>query len=45
MPNKMRVVISRRRKEDDEDSEEMYSFVTLAEDQDTAGRNTVVLEA
>ena len=45
MPNKIRVVISRRRNEDDEDSEEMYSLVSLAEDQSTKGKGVTVLEA
>ncbi|KAL4527404.1 hypothetical protein Ndes2526B_g08899 [Nannochloris sp. 'desiccata'] len=45
VPNKVRIVIQRRRNEDDEDSEEMYSLVTLAEDQNTKGKGVVVLEA
>lgn len=45
MPNKVRVVIQRRRNEDDEDSEEMYSLVTMAEDQNTKGKGVVVLDA
>ena len=42
VPNKIRVVIHRRRNEDDEDSEEMYSLVTLADDQITKGKGVVV---
>jgi len=45
VPNKLRVVIQRRRNEDDEDSEDMYSLVTLSEDQNTKGKGVVVLEA
>lgn len=45
VPNKVRIIIQRRRNEDDEDSEEMYSLVTLAEDQNTKGKGVVVLEA
>lgn len=45
VPNKLRVIIQRRRNEDDEDSEEMYSLVTLAEDQETKGKGVTVLEA
>jgi large subunit ribosomal protein L31e len=44
VPNKLRIVIQRKRNEDDEDSEEMYSFVTLAEDQNVK-KGVVVLEA
>ncbi|KAI3428810.1 hypothetical protein D9Q98_007627 [Chlorella vulgaris] len=44
VPKRLRVVIQRKRKEDDEDSEELYSFVTLAEDQSTK-KGVVVLEA
>ena len=45
VPNKLRLIIQRRRNEDDEDSEEMYSLVTLAEDQTTKGKGVVVTEA
>ncbi|KAL4445383.1 hypothetical protein ABPG77_011208 [Micractinium sp. CCAP 211/92] len=44
VPKRLRVVIQRKRNEDDEDSEEMFSFVTLAEDQNTK-KGVVVLEA
>jgi len=45
VPNKVRIIIQRRRNEDDEDSEGMYSLVTLAEDQNTKNKGVVVLEA
>lgn len=45
MPNKLRLVINRRRNEDDEDKEEMYSLVTLAEHQELKGKGVVVLES
>lgn len=44
VPNKLRIVVQRKRNEDDEDSEEMYSLVTLAENQ-TTKKGVVVLEA
>ncbi|EFN58366.1 hypothetical protein CHLNCDRAFT_20549 [Chlorella variabilis] len=44
VPTRLRIVIQRKRNEDDEDSEEMFSFVTLAEDQ-TTKKGVVVLEA
>jgi large subunit ribosomal protein L31e len=43
VPKKLRVVISRRRAEDDED-EAMHTVVELAEDQDFAGKGVVVLD-
>jgi large subunit ribosomal protein L31e len=43
VPNKLRVVIERRRDEKAEE-EVMYSLVTLADDQDFAGKGVVVLE-
>lgn len=45
VPNKLRIVIQRRRNEEDEEGEAMYSFVSLAEDQTTRGKGVVVLEA
>lgn len=44
VPKRLRVVIQRRRAEDDEDSEEMFSVVSLADDQNTK-KGVVVLEA
>lgn len=44
VPKRLRVVIQRKRAEDDEDSEEMFSVVSLAEDQNTK-KGVVVLEA
>ncbi|KAI7845501.1 hypothetical protein COHA_000924 [Chlorella ohadii] len=44
VPNRLRIVVQRKRNEDDEDSEEMFSLVTLAEDQNTK-KGVVVLEA
>jgi large subunit ribosomal protein L31e len=45
IPNKLRIIISRRRNEDEEDKEEMYSLVTLADSQETKSKGVVVLEA
>lgn len=45
VPNKLRIVVQRRRNEDDEDAEAMYSLVSLAEDQNTRGKGVVVLES
>ncbi len=45
VPNRLRIVIQRKRNEDDDEKEEMYSLVTLAEDQATKGKGVVVLEA
>eukprot|EP00201_Polytomella_parva_P024055 CAMPEP_0175038818 /NCGR_PEP_ID=MMETSP0052_2-20121109/114_1 /TAXON_ID=51329 ORGANISM="Polytomella parva, Strain SAG 63-3" /NCGR_SAMPLE_ID=MMETSP0052_2 /ASSEMBLY_ACC=CAM_ASM_000194 /LENGTH=112 /DNA_ID=CAMNT_0016300351 /DNA_START=1229 /DNA_END=1567 /DNA_ORIENTATION=+ len=44
VPTRLRVVISRRRNDDDEAKEEMYSFVTVAEDQTTKGKGTVKVD-
>jgi len=45
VPNKLRIVVQRKRNEEDDDKEEFISFVTLAEDQGTKGKGVVVLEA
>ncbi|GFH28711.1 uncharacterized protein HaLaN_27249 [Haematococcus lacustris] len=43
VPCRVRVAISRRRNDDEDATEEMYSFVTVAEDQTTKGKGTVVV--
>jgi large subunit ribosomal protein L31e len=45
VPNKLRVVIHRKRNEEEEDGEGLYSLVTLAEDQSKKGKGAVVLES
>ncbi|KDD76778.1 ribosomal protein L31e [Helicosporidium sp. ATCC 50920] len=48
VPKRLRIVVQRKRKEDDEgieDGEDMYCFVTLAEDQTTKGKGVVLLDA
>jgi large subunit ribosomal protein L31e len=45
VPNKLRIIIQRKRNEDDEDSDELYSYVTVADDPTTKGKGVVVLEA
>lgn len=44
VPRRIRVVIERKRAEEEEGAEGLYSLVTLAEDQTTKGKSTVVLE-
>ncbi|KXZ49903.1 hypothetical protein GPECTOR_19g354 [Gonium pectorale] len=44
VPTRLRIVISRRRNDDEDAKEEMYSFVTVAEDQTTKGKGTVVVQ-
>ncbi|CAD7704728.1 unnamed protein product [Ostreobium quekettii] len=44
VPLRLRVVISRRRNEDEDAKEDMYSYVTVAEDQTTKGRVTKILD-
>eukprot|EP00882_Tetradesmus_deserticola_P000238 GHRQ01000265.1.p1 GENE.GHRQ01000265.1~~GHRQ01000265.1.p1 ORF type:complete len:116 (+),score=46.65 GHRQ01000265.1:137-484(+) len=44
VPNKLRIVISRRRNDDEDAKEEMYSFVTAAQDQSLKGRGTTVVQ-
>lgn len=44
VPFRLRIVISRRRNDDEDAKEEMYSFVTVAENQETKGRGTLVVE-
>ncbi|MEW5298666.1 MAG: hypothetical protein WDW38_000589 [Sanguina aurantia] len=43
VPIRLRVVISRRRNDDEDAKEELYSFVTVAEDQNSKGKGTVVI--
>eukprot|EP00878_Enallax_costatus_P000145 GHUV01000189.1.p1 GENE.GHUV01000189.1~~GHUV01000189.1.p1 ORF type:complete len:117 (+),score=45.74 GHUV01000189.1:43-393(+) len=43
VPNKLRIVISRRRNDDEDAKEEMYSFVTVAQDQALKGKGTLVV--
>eukprot|EP00195_Chlamydomonas_chlamydogama_P006228 CAMPEP_0202893080 /NCGR_PEP_ID=MMETSP1392-20130828/2717_1 /ASSEMBLY_ACC=CAM_ASM_000868 /TAXON_ID=225041 /ORGANISM="Chlamydomonas chlamydogama, Strain SAG 11-48b" /LENGTH=118 /DNA_ID=CAMNT_0049577273 /DNA_START=74 /DNA_END=430 /DNA_ORIENTATION=- len=44
VPFRVRVVISRRRNDDEDAKEEMYSFVTVAEDQNIKGKGTVIVQ-
>ncbi|GMH41394.1 hypothetical protein BSKO_09304 [Bryopsis sp. KO-2023] len=44
IPFRLRLVISRRRNDDEDAKEEMYSFVTVAEDQTTKGKGVDVLD-
>ncbi|WIA36856.1 hypothetical protein OEZ86_008107 [Tetradesmus obliquus] len=44
VPNKLRIVISRRRNDDEDAKEEMYSFVTAAQDQSLKGKGTTVVQ-
>ncbi|KAL6769324.1 RPL31 [Auxenochlorella protothecoides x Auxenochlorella symbiontica] len=45
VPRRLRIVVQRKRNEDDDDKEQLYSFVTLADDQNTKGKGTVLLDA
>ncbi|KAK9810360.1 hypothetical protein WJX72_009390 [[Myrmecia] bisecta] len=44
VPTRLRVHISRRRNDDEDAKEEMYSYVTIAEDQTSKGKGTVIVE-
>eukprot|EP00879_Flechtneria_rotunda_P000103 GHRR01000156.1.p1 GENE.GHRR01000156.1~~GHRR01000156.1.p1 ORF type:complete len:118 (+),score=28.70 GHRR01000156.1:307-660(+) len=44
VPNKLRIVVSRRRNDDEDAKEEMYSFVTAAQDQTVKGKGTLVVQ-
>ncbi|KAI8474649.1 MAG: ribosomal protein L31 component of cytosolic 80S ribosome and 60S large subunit [Monoraphidium minutum] len=44
VPTRLRIVVSRRRNEDEDAKEEMYSFVTVAQDQSTKGKGPVVVQ-
>mmetsp|Transcript_14731 Transcript_14731/g.39776 ORF Transcript_14731/g.39776 Transcript_14731/m.39776 type:complete len:117 (-) Transcript_14731:390-740(-) len=43
VPVRVRVVISRKRNDDEDAKEEMYSFVTVAEDQNTKGKGVSIV--
>jgi large subunit ribosomal protein L31e len=45
VPNKLRISVARKRNEDDEEAEAMYSLVTLADDQALKGKGVVVTES
>lgn len=45
VPKKLRIVIERKRNEEDEEGQAMYSLVTLADNQERSGKGVVVLEA
>uniref|UniRef100_A0A7S0S2W3 60S ribosomal protein L31 n=1 Tax=Chlamydomonas leiostraca TaxID=1034604 RepID=A0A7S0S2W3_9CHLO len=44
VPVRVRVQISRRRNDDEDAKEEMYSFVTVADDQTTKGKGTTIVQ-
>eukprot|EP00877_Chromochloris_zofingiensis_P006120 jgi/Chrzof1/1761/Cz10g20060.t1 len=44
VPFRLRIVISRRRNDDEDAKEEMYSFVTVADSQESKGKGTVVVQ-
>ncbi|GAX85005.1 hypothetical protein CEUSTIGMA_g12426.t1 [Chlamydomonas eustigma] len=44
VPNRIRIVISRRRNDDEDAKEDMYSFVSVADNQDTKGKGTVIVQ-
>eukprot|EP00884_Botryococcus_braunii_P020974 jgi/Botrbrau1/7560/Bobra.0159s0010.1 len=44
VPFRLRIQISRRRNDDEDAKEEMYSYVTVCEDQTTKGKGTVLVE-
>lgn len=43
VPHRVRIVVSRRRNDDEDAKEEWYSFVTVADDQTTKGKGTTVV--
>ncbi|KAG1667427.1 hypothetical protein FOA52_006348 [Chlamydomonas sp. UWO 241] len=43
VPHRIRIVVSRRRNDDEDAKEDMYSFVTVADDQSTKGKGVVVV--
>uniref|UniRef100_A0A7R9Z2G4 60S ribosomal protein L31 n=1 Tax=Chlamydomonas euryale TaxID=1486919 RepID=A0A7R9Z2G4_9CHLO len=43
VPTRVRIQISRRRNDDEDAKEDMYAFVTVADDQTTKGKGTVVV--
>ncbi|KAK9822172.1 hypothetical protein WJX81_004885 [Elliptochloris bilobata] len=44
VPFRLRIRIERRRNDDEDAKEEMYSSVTIAEDQSTKGKGTIVVD-
>ena len=44
VPTKLRVSISRRRAEDEDAKDDFYSYVALADDPETKGKGTVVVD-
>jgi len=44
VPNRIRIVIQRRRNDDEDAKEEMYSFVTVANSQVTKGLGTTIVD-
>ncbi|KAL3132461.1 60S ribosomal protein L31 [Trebouxia sp. C0010 RCD-2024] len=45
VPTKLRIQISRKRNDDEDAKEDMYSYVTVADDQQFKGKNTEVVDA
>ncbi|CAL8460670.1 g200 [Coccomyxa elongata] len=45
VPTKLRIQISRRRNDDEDAQEDMYSYVTYSDDQSTKGKGTAIVEA
>eukprot|EP00798_Chlamydomonas_sp_ICE-L_P015240 gene15239-21322_t len=44
IPHRLRIVISRRRNDDEDAKEEMYSFISVADDQATKGKGTLLVQ-
>jgi len=44
VPTRVRIVVSRRRNDDEDAKEEMYSFVTVAQEQSFKGKGTTVVQ-
>eukprot|EP01025_Chloroclados_australasicus_P019576 TRINITY_DN206_c0_g1_i2.p2 TRINITY_DN206_c0_g1~~TRINITY_DN206_c0_g1_i2.p2 ORF type:complete len:119 (-),score=15.95 TRINITY_DN206_c0_g1_i2:213-569(-) len=44
VPTRLRIVISRRRNDDEEAKEDMYSYVTVADVQEFKGKGAVILD-
>ncbi|KAL0054086.1 hypothetical protein WJX82_003519 [Trebouxia sp. C0006] len=45
VPTKLRIQISRKRNDDEDAKEDMYSYVTVADDQQYKGKGTEVVDA
>ncbi|CAL5219141.1 g918 [Coccomyxa viridis] len=45
VPTRLRIQISRRRNDDEDAQEDMYSYVTYADDQQTKGKGTSIVES